>query len=133
MFIRKPSLASLVESIYFMRLDVLFPIFLLVLLGLVLLVAGHNGHWSLLHLVLCMCAAITLLYVSRTRAEYLWLGALGGIALMLTPLNLGLTVTGPYWTDVICVAVFVGYYKLFVARTRMPSSGSGHGSGYRAR
>jgi hypothetical protein len=28
-------------------------------------------------LALCMSAAIAILYVSRIRAEYLWLGALG--------------------------------------------------------
>ena len=87
---------------------------------------------DLLHLLLCMCAATTILYVSRTRAEYLWLGALGGIALMLITLSPALTVPGTFGSDVICVAVFVGYYKLFVARTRTPSSGGGHGSGYRA-
>src|SRR6185437_16046923 len=47
-------------------------------------------------------------YVSRIRAQYLWLGALGGIALMLTPLTTGPSVGSPFWLDVICVAVFVG-------------------------
>ena len=69
-----------------------------------------------------------------SRAEYLWLGALGGVALILTPLNLALTVTGPFWPDVICVAVFVAYYKLCIAGSRMsvPSRG-GQGGGQRAR
>lgn len=127
------ALRSFVESIYFMRLDVLFSIFLLLLLGFVLAVADHNGYWGLLHLVLCMCAAITILYVSRARAEYLWLGALGGIALMLITLSPALTVPGTFGSDVICVAAFIGYYKLFIARQRTPSPGGGHGSGYRAR
>lgn len=127
------ALRSFVESIYFMHLDLLFSIFLLLLVGFVLVLAGHNGYWGLLHLGLCMCTAITILYVSRTRAEYLWLGALGGVALMLTPLSPMLTDNGPVWQDVICVAVFVGYYKLFIARNRALSSGEGHGSGYRAR
>lgn len=117
-----------------MRLDILlFSIFLLVLLGCVLVVAGHNNYWGLFHLVLSMCAATAILYVSRTRAKYLWLGALGGIALMLIPLSPALTVPGAFWSDVICVAVFVSYYKLFIARNRTPSSSGGHGSGYRAR
>lgn len=124
---------SFVESIYFMRLDLLISIFLLLLLGFVLVVAGHNGYWGLLNLVLCICSAIAILYVSRTRAEYLWLGALGGIALMLTPLSPTLMDNGPVWPDVICVAVFVGYYKLFIARSRTPDPREGHGSGYRAR
>lgn len=121
------------ESIYFMRLDLLLSTFLLVLLGLVLVAADHNGYAGLLHLLLCMCAAITILYVSRTRGEYLWLGALGGIALILTILNPALAVTGSFWLDVICVAVFVGYYKLFIARGQTPGSSEGHGSGYRSR
>lgn len=126
------ALRSFVESLYSTRLDRLLSIFLSVLLGFVLVVAGHNGFWGLLHLLLCMCAATTILYVSRTRAEYLWLGALGGIALMLITLSPALTVPGTFGSDVICVAVFVGYYKLFIARNRTPSSGGGHGSGYRA-
>jgi hypothetical protein len=73
-------------------------------------------------LALCMSAAIAILYVSRIRAEYLWLGALGGIALMLTPLPPGLIVNGPFWLDVICVAIFVGYYKLCIARSRFKGS-----------
>lgn len=117
-----------------MRLDLLlFSVFLLLLLGFAVIMADHHGYWGLLHLALCMCAAVTILYVSRARAEYLWLGALGGIALMLAPLNPALTGTGPFWPDVICVAVFVVYYKLFIARSRTPNSSGGHGSGYRAR
>ena len=117
-----------------MRSNRLFSILLVVFLGTVLVVAGHNGYWSLLRLVLCMSAAIAILYISHTRAEYLWLGALGGVALILAPLNPALTVTGPLWPDIICVAVFVAYYKLCIARSRTRShSGGGHGSGYRAR
>ncbi|HZI56302.1 MAG TPA: hypothetical protein VFF39_05980 [Verrucomicrobiae bacterium] len=106
------------ESVYFMRLDPLLSISLLALLGFVLVVAGHNGYWGLLHLSLCMSAAVTILYVSRIRAQYLWLGALGGIALMLTPLTTGPSVGSLFWLDVICVAVFVGYYKLYIAQSR---------------
>ena len=120
----------IIESIYFMRLDLLLAISLFVLLGFVLVAAGHNG---LLHLLLCMGAAITILYVSRTRGEYLWLGALGGIGLMLTILNPALAATGSFWPDAICVAVFVGYYKLFIARGQTPGPSEGHGSGYRSR
>ena len=110
------------------------PIFFLVLLGPGLFVARHNGYWSLLHLVLCMSATIAILYVSRARAEYLWLGALGGVALIVAPLSPALTVTGPLWPDVICVAVFVVYYKFCVAGSRTAArAGGGHGSGYRAR
>lgn len=116
-----------------MRLDLLLSVFLLVLLGFVFVAADHNGYSGLLHLFLCMCAAITILYVSRTRAAYLWLGALGGIALILTILNPALAVAGSSWLDVICVAVFVGYYKLFIARGRTPGLHEGHGSGYRSR
>jgi peptidoglycan/LPS O-acetylase OafA/YrhL len=105
-----------------MRLDLLLSIFLLALVGFVLVVLGHNGYWGFLHLAVCMSAAVLFLYVSRSRAEYLWLGALGGIALMLTPLTPALTATGPFWPDVICVAVFVGYYKFCVARGRTPDS-----------
>ena len=113
-----------------MRLDTLqFSVPLLLLLGFALIVADHRAYWGLLRPVLCLCAATTILYVSCTRAEYLWLGALGGVALMLTPLSATLTANGPVWPDVICVAVFVG----FIARKRAPSSGGGHGSGYRAR
>ena len=91
---------------------------------------GAQRLLELLHLVLCMSAAIAILYISHTRAEYLWLGALGGVALILTPLNSALTVTGPLWPDLICVAVFVAYYKLCIARSRTRSpSGGGHGSG----
>ena len=73
-----------------MRSNRLLSILLVVLLGIVLVVTGHNGYWSLLDLILCMSSAIAILYVSHTRAEYLWLGALGGVALILTPLNLAL-------------------------------------------
>jgi peptidoglycan/LPS O-acetylase OafA/YrhL len=107
-----------------MRLDLLLALSLLVLVGFVLAVAGHNGYWGFLHLAVCLFAAVVILYVSRSRAEYLWLGALGGIALVLTPLTPALTVTGPFWPDVICVAVFVGYYKFCVARGRTPEAGS---------
>ncbi|SRR5579884_868110 len=110
-----------------------FSVFFLLLLGFALIVTGHHGYWGLLHLVLCLCAAIIILYVSRARAEYLWLGTLGGIALMFAPLNPAVVGTGPFWPDVICVAVFVGYYKLFIARNRTPGSRSSRGSGYRAR
>ena len=122
----------IIESICFMRLDLFLSICLLVLLGFVFVAADHSGYSGLLHLVLCMCAAITILYVSRTRGEYLWLGALGGIALMLTILNPALAATGPFWPDLICVAVFVGYYKLFIARSQTSSSREGRGSGYRS-
>jgi hypothetical protein len=115
--------SSVVESIDRMRLDLLLSLSLLVLVGFVLAVAGHNGYWGFLHLAVCLFVAAVILYVSRSRAEYLWLGALGGIALMLTPLTPALTVTGPFWPDVICVAVFVGYYKFCVARDRTPASG----------
>ena len=112
----------------------LFSILLVALLGIVPVVAAHNGYWGLLHLVLCMSAAIAILYILHTRAEYLWLGALGGVALILTPLSSPLTVTGPLWPDVICVAVFIAYYKLCIARSRTRShSSGGHGSGHRAR
>jgi hypothetical protein len=112
------ALRPVAETVYFMRLDPLLSISLLALLGFVLVVAGHNGYWGLLHLVLCMSAAVTILYVSRIRAQYLWLGALGGIALMFTPLTPGPSVGSPFWLDVICVAVFVGYYKLHIAQSR---------------
>lgn len=117
-----------------MRSNRLFSSSLVVLLGIVLVVAGHDGYWNLLHLVLCMSAAITILYVSHTRSEYLWLGALGGVALILAPLNPAVTVTGPLWPDLICVAVFVAYYKLFITRSRIsnPARG-GQGGGQRAR
>lgn len=130
--VRSPA-RRIIESIYFMRLDLLLSIFLFALLGCVLVAAGHNGYWGLLHLLLCMGAAITILYVSRTRGEYLWLGALGGIALILTILNPTLAVTGSLWPDVICVAAFVGYYKLLIARGQTPGSSEGHGSGHRSR
>ena len=113
-----------------MRSNRLFPISFVVLLGIVPIAVGHNGYWSLLNLVLCMSAAITILYLSHTRAEYLWPGALGGIALILAPLSPALAVTGPLWPDVICVAVFVAYYKLCIARSRMSG---GQGGGQRAR
>lgn len=112
----------------------LMSISFLVLLGPGLVVAGHNGYWSLLDLVLCISAAIVILYVCRARAEYLWLGALGGVALIVAPLSPALTVTGPLWVDVITVAVFVAYYKFCIAGNRTPARPSGgHVSGYRAR
>jgi hypothetical protein len=129
-FIALPPLA---ESIYFSRLALSLPLGLLALLGLVPVLVGQNGYWGLLHLVLWMSAAVAILYVSRTRAEYLWLGALCGIALILAPLRPGQTVAGPLWPDVICVAVFVAYYRLCIAGSRTQShSDSGHGSGHRA-
>lgn len=117
-----------------MRSNRLFPILFVVLLGIVPVVVSHNGYWSLLNLVLCMLAAITILYLLHTRAEFLWPGALGGIALILAPLSPALAVTGPLWPDVICVAVFVAYYKLCIAQSRMsrPVRG-GQGGGQRAR
>jgi hypothetical protein len=119
---------SVGEWTFLMRLDLLLSTSLLVLVGFVLLVLGHNGYWGFLHLAVCMFAAVIILYVSRSRAEYLWLGALGGIALMLTPLTPALTVTGPFWPDVICVAVFVGYYKFCVAQGRTRDSAGHPGS-----
>lgn len=117
-----------------MRSNRWFSILFVVLLGIVPIAAGHNGYRSLLNLVLCMSAAITILYVSHTRAEYLWPGALGGVALILAPLSPALTVTGPLWPNVICVAVFVAYYKLCIARSRISiSAGGGQGGGQRAR
>jgi hypothetical protein len=116
------------EPIFLMRLDLLLSTSLLVLVGFVLVVLDHNGYWGFLHLAVCMSAAVIILYVSRSRAEYLWLGALGGIALMLTPLTPALTVTGPFWPDVICVGVFVGYYKFCVARGRAPDSAGRQGN-----
>lgn len=109
-------------------------IFFLVLLGLGVVVAGHNGYLSLLSLVLCVSVAITILYVSHARAKHLWLGALGGVALILAPLSPALTVAGPLWPDVIGVAVFIAYYNFCVADSRTPARASGSlGSGYRAR
>lgn len=117
-----------------MRPNRLFPILFVVLLGIVPIAVGPNGYWSVLTLVLCMSAAITILYLSRTRAEYLWPGALGGIALILAPLSPALAVTGPLWPDVICVAVFVAYYKLCIAQSRMSMlARGGQGGGQRAR
>lgn len=112
-----------------MRVHLLISVFLFLLLGFMLVLASQNGCWELLHLALCMCTAITILFVSRARAEYLWLGALGGVALVLTPLTPALT-GRPFWPDAICVAVFVGYYKLFIACQGKPGSG-GHEGGYR--
>jgi hypothetical protein len=133
-----PLVRRLERTVLFMRakqiIVLLASIFFLVSLGPVLVVAGHNGYWSLLPLVLCMSAAIVILYVSHARAEYLWLGALGGVALIVTPLTPALTVTGSLLPDVIGVAVFVVYYKFCVAGNRMPAhAGGGHGSGYRPR
>lgn len=116
-----------------MRSNRWFSILFVVLLGIMLLAVGHNGYWSLLNLVLCTSAAITILYVLHTRAEYLWPGALGGAALILAPLSPALTVTGPLWSNVICIAVFVAYYKLCIARSRMSISARGQGGGQRAR
>lgn len=109
------------------RLHLLILIFFVLLLGVGLAVAGQHGYWGLLHLVLCVFAAVVILYVSRTRAEYLWLGALGGVALVLTPTNPALTGNGPFWPDVICVGVFVVYYKLIIARHKKPGR-NGDGS-----
>ena len=117
-----------------MRSNRLFSILFVLLLGIVPVAVGYNGYRSLLNLVLCMSAAITILYVSHTRAEYLWPGALGGVALILVPLSPALAVTSPLWPNVICVAVFVAYYKLCIARSRMSiSSRGGQGGGQRAR
>lgn len=117
-----------------MRSNRLFSPLFVVLLVIVPVVTGRNGYWSLLNLVLCMSAAITILYLSYTRAEYLWPGALCGIALIVAPLSPALAVTGPLWPDVICVVVFVAYYKLCIAHSRMsmPVRG-GQGGGQRAR
>ena len=116
-----------------MRSNRWFSILFVVLLGIAPVAVGHNGYWSLLNLVLSMSAAITILYLSHTRAEYLWPGALGGIALILAPLSPALAVAGPLWPDVICVAVFVAYYKLCIAQSRMSMSvRSGQGGGQRA-
>lgn len=117
-----------------MRSNRWFSILFIVLLGIAPIAVGHDGYRSLLNLILCTAAAITILYVSHTRAEYLWLGALGGVALILGPLSPAQTVTSPLWPNVICVAVFVAYYKLCIARSRTSiSAPGGQGGGQRAR
>lgn len=108
-----------------MRSSTLFAIPLGMLLGLMLLVI-YKDHSALLHLFLCASAALLILYVSRTRAEYLWIGILGGLALILNPLSPMQSESSSLWPDVVCVVVFIVYYKLCIAGSRMSiRSGSG--------
>jgi hypothetical protein len=53
--------------------------FLLAILLGTLLLLSNRDHTALLHLVLSASSALILLYISRARAEYLWIGALGAL------------------------------------------------------
>jgi hypothetical protein len=112
-----------------MGLNAWFTVLIAVSLGTVLFVSNQD-HSALLHLALCASTALIVLYVSRTRAEYLWVGALGGIALILIPLSPVAGESSRLWPDVVCVAVFVAYYKLCVAKHQMSMpSGRAHSRG----
>jgi hypothetical protein len=52
-----------------------FSILFLLLLPVVLSATIHKDSLALLRLMVCASAALAIFYVSRTRAEHLWIGA----------------------------------------------------------
>ncbi len=105
-------------------------IFLLLLcaLGLALISSGGADWRSLMRFSVCVVGAAAILQALRARSEYLWAGIFGGVALLfglLVPVSTG---KNSFWPDIICVLVFVVYYRLCIAR-REPSLGAGSHAG----
>ncbi len=111
-------------------------IFLLLLcaLGLALISSGGADWRSLMRFSVCVVGAAAILQALRARSEYLWAGIFGGVALLfglLVPVSTG---KNSFWPDIICVLVFVVYYRLCIARRERPIGASGtHASAQRSR
>jgi hypothetical protein len=104
---------------------------LLCVLGLALITSGGADWRSLMQFSVCVVGAAAILQALRARSEYLWAGVFGGVALMfglLVPVSTG---KNSFWPDIICVLVFVLYYRLCIATRE--SSISTHASRQRWR
>lgn len=104
---------------------------LLCVLALALITTGGADWRSLMRFSACVVGAAAMLQALRARSEYLWAGVFGGVALMfglLVPVSTG---KNSFWPDIICVLVFVLYYRLCIAR-RESSMGT-HASAQRSR
>lgn len=102
-------------------------VFLLLLcaLGLALIGSGGADWRSLMRFSVCVVGAAAILQALRARSEYLWAGIFGGVALifgLMVPVTTG---RNSFWPDIVCVIVFVLYYRLCIARREDPIAASG--------
>jgi uncharacterized membrane protein YphA (DoxX/SURF4 family) len=98
---------------------------LLCVLGLALISSGGADWRSLMRFSVCVVGAAAILQALRARSEYLWAGIFGGVALMfglMVPVSTG---KNSFWPDIICVLVFVMYYRLCIARREPPIAATG--------
>jgi uncharacterized protein DUF6804 len=103
-------------------------------LTVALFLTGNPGYRVILQFLISTSAVLIVVHAVRAEAEYLWAGVFCGVALLFNPIvPVVMPGRGFFLLDLVCVAVFLLYYRVHKAKPRMSiASITRNGPGARA-